>query len=273
MLYYLDNWQSVAPRGSYLPNQPGALGLNENYGRELLELHTLGVDGGYSQKDVIEVARCFTGWTIMPLERGGAFYFNKQMHDRGTKVVLGVTIPAGGGTEDGLKVLDILAHHPSTARFISRKLAIRFVADDPPQSLIDKMAQTFNKTDGDIREVLRTMLSSPEFWSQAAYRAKIKSPFEMVVSAVRALGAEVNSTIMLSYVLTQMGEPLYRKEEPTGYSSANAVWTNSADLLSRINFAQSLAANRIPGIQADLGKWARIYIIISDNSIRFRPPF
>ncbi len=254
MLYYLDNWQSAAPQPSSGPKRPGARGLNENYGRELLELHTLGVDGGYTQHDVIAVARCFTGWTIKTPERGGGFEFNANMHDKGEKVVLGVTIPAGGGMEDGLKVLDILAHHPSTARFISRQLAVRFVADNPPPSLVDKMTRTFLRTDGDIREVLKTMLNSREFWSQDAFQTKIKSPFEMVASAVRALGADVNSAIMASSVLTQMGEPLYRKEEPTGYSSANPAWTNSAALLSRMNFALGLPANRIPGIQVDLAK-------------------
>lgn len=254
MLYYLDNWQSVAPQSSAAPRRFGGRGLNENYGRELMELHTLGVDGGYTQKDVIEVARCFTGWTIRQPERGGVFEFNEQMHDKGEKVVLGVTIPAGGGMDDGLKVLDIVAHHPATARFISKKLAIRFVADNPPESLIGKMARTFTATDGDILQVLKTMLNSREFWSQGAYRAKVKSPFEMVASAVRALNADVNSAIMASYVLTQMGEPLYRKEEPTGYSSANAAWMNSASLLSRMNFALGLAANRVPGIRVDVEK-------------------
>ncbi len=254
MLYYLDNWQSAGPQSAAAGKRPNERGLNENYGRELMELHTLGVDGGYTQKDVIEVARCFTGWTIKHPERGGVFEFNPQMHDKGEKVVLGVTIPAGGGMEDGLKVLDILARHPATARFISRKLAVRFVADNPPQSLIDKMARTFTATDGDIRQVLRTMLKSKEFWSQGAYQSKVKSPFEMIVSAVRALDADVNSAIMASYVLTQMGEPLYRKEEPTGYSSSNAAWMNSAALLSRMNFALGLAANRMPGIRVNLEK-------------------
>jgi uncharacterized protein (DUF1800 family) len=249
MLFYLDNWQSTVPR----PDGRGR-GLNENYGRELLELHTLGVDGGYTQKDVIAVARCFTGWTIQGPQRGGGFEFNDRMHDKGEKVVLGATIPAGGGMEDGLKVLDILAHHPSTARFISRKLAVRFVADNPPQSLIDKMAKTFTRTDGDIREVLKTMLESREFWSEGAWQAKVKSPLEMVAGSLRALDAQVNSAISAAYVLNQMGEPLYRKEEPTGYSSANAAWMNSAALLSRMNFALGLVANRIPGIQVDVAK-------------------
>ncbi len=168
MLFYLDNWQSVGPntpQARRAGNQPRR-GLNENYGRELMELHTLGVEGGYTQKDVTEVARCFTGWTIEQPQRGGKFFFNPRMHDNGEKTVLGVTIPAGGGIEDGEKVLDILAHHPSTAHFISKKLAMRFVADEPPASLVDRMSQTFLKSDGDLREVMRTMLNSKEFWSR-----------------------------------------------------------------------------------------------------------
>src|SRR5579884_1671999 len=167
MLFYLDNWQSVGADAAANARRPAKArrGLNENYARELMELHTLGVDGGYTQKDVTEVARCFTGWTIKAPRQGGGFEYNDRMHDKGEKVVLGVTIPAGGGIEDGEKVLDILAHHPSTARFISKELAQRFVADNPPATLIDRMAQTFVKSDGDLREVMRTMLTSKEFWS------------------------------------------------------------------------------------------------------------
>ncbi len=265
MLFYLDNWQSSAPPATAGPKQARGRGLNENYARELMELHTLGVDGGYTQKDVIEVARCFTGWTIKQPRRGGVFQFNDRMHDKGEKVVLGVRIPAGGGISDGLKVLDILAHHPSTARFISTQLANRFVSDNPPRSLIDKMARTFTRTDGDIRKVLQTMLRSKEFWSEGAWEAKVKSPFEMVAGSIRALDADLDSPIMASYVLTQMGEPLYRKEEPTGYSSANQAWLNSAALLSRMNFALGLATNHIPGIRVDLGKLA---VTSSDDPMR-----
>lgn len=248
MLYYLDNWQSrvADPRRK----RPGR-GLNENYGRELLELHSLGVDGGYTQKDVIEVARCFTGWTIRDPGRGGSFEFNPKMHDAGEKTVLGVRIPAGGGIEDGMKVLDIVAHHPSTARFISRKLAMRFVADDPPASLVNRMARTFLNRDGDIREVLKTMIDSPEFWSAQAYQDKMKSPLEMVASAVRALDADVDFGFALSNQIAQLGEPLYRKLEPTGYSNSGKQWLNSAALLGRMNFAMALASNRIPGVHVD----------------------
>ena len=253
MLFYLDNWESVGAGTQRRPNNPKApvRGLNENYGRELMELHTLGVDGGYTQKDVTEVARCFTGWTIHPPREGGGFFYNDKIHDKGEKIVLGVTIPAGGGKEDGEKVLDILARHPSTARFISRKLAQRFVADDPPPQLIDRMAKTFLKSNGDLRAVLKTMIDSNEFYSEGAYQAKIKSPFEMVVSAVRATGAEVDFAFPLANQIAQLGERLYAKLEPTGYSSANAEWVNSAALLARMNFALQLSQNRIPGARVD----------------------
>jgi uncharacterized protein (DUF1800 family) len=251
MLFYLDNWQSVgpnAPQGRGAGNRQRR-GLNENYGRELMELHTLGVDGGYTQKDVTEVARCFTGWTIQQPQRGGPFTFNARIHDNGEKTVLGVKIPAGGGIEDGEKVLDILAHHPSTAHFISKKLAIRFVADDPPASLVDRMAQTFLKTDGDLREVMRTMLASKEFWSRGAYRSKMKSPLEMVASAVRAVNGDVDFATALGNQVAQLGEPLYRKVEPTGYSNSGKEWLNSAGLVARMNFALQLADNKVPGVK------------------------
>ncbi len=251
MLFYLDNWESVAPATQKAAKGKQVRGLNENYGRELMELHTLGVDGGYTQKDVTEVARCFTGWTIRAPREGGGFYFNEKVHDKEAKVVLGVTIPAGGGKEDGEKVLDILAAHPATAHFISRKLAQRFVADDPPPQLIEKMAKTFLATHGDIRAVLETAFTSKEFFSQGAYHAKVKSPFEMIVSAVRATGANVDFAYALGNRLTQLGEPLYRKLEPTGYSNLGAEWMNSAALLARMNFGMDLAQNRVPGIKVD----------------------
>jgi uncharacterized protein (DUF1800 family) len=241
MLFYLDNFQSVRPDiDANAKNRRVKRGLNENYGRELMELHTLGVNGGYTQHDVTEVARCFTGWTILEPRRGGGFFYDDKLHDKGEKVVLGHVIPAGGGMEDGEKVLDILAAHPSTAKFISTELAQRFVADIPPQTLIDKMSKVFLDTGGDIRQVMKTMLESKEFWSQGAYRAKVKTPFEMVVSSVRALDAnQVGS----------LGEPLYRKQEPTGYSNLNSEWVNSAALLGRMNFAVQLTQNRVPGVK------------------------
>ncbi len=256
MLFYLDNWQSVAPEMIRRPagNRPQR-GLNENYARELMELHTLGVDGGYTQKDVTEVARCFTGWTIRNPQQGGAFFYNDRVHDKGEKTVLGVTIPAGGGKDDAEKVLDILAKHPSTARFISKKLAQRFVADNPPQALIDRMAKTFEKSDGDIREVMKTMIDSKEFFSAGAYRAKVKTPFEMIASAVRATGAQVDYALPLAQQIGQLGEPLYRKIEPTGYSSANAEWISSAALLGRMNFAMSLAQNKVTGVKVDASRF------------------
>jgi uncharacterized protein (DUF1800 family) len=253
MLFYLDNWQSVAPEADRYRKRKR--GLNENYGRELLELHTLGVDGGYTQKDVIEVARCFTGWTIANPRKGSGFEYNDKVHDHGPKMVLGHRIPAGGGMSDGLRVLEILAHHPATAHFISLRLAQRFVADDPPPSLVNRMAATFRKSGGDLRQVMETMLYSGEFWSAGAYHAKVKTPFEMVVSAVRATNADVTSAFLLENELQRLGEPLYRKIEPTGYSSANAEWVSSAALLDRMNFALALARNRVPGVKVNVAAW------------------
>ena len=257
MLFYLDNWQSVGPDAPQARGRKNSRGLNENYGRELLELHTLGVDGGYTQKDVTEAARCFTGWTINQPQRGGSFFFNGRLHDNGEKTVLGVKIPAGGGESDGEKVLDIVARHPSTAHFLSRKLAQRFVADDPPASLVDRMASTFLKTDGDLRAVMQTMLASKEFWSDGAYRSKLKSPFEMVASAVRALNGDVDFAFPLVNQVAQLGQPLYRKQEPTGYSNSSKEWLNSGGLLARMNFALQVADNRVPGVRVDAAKAAK----------------
>lgn len=223
-------------------------GLNENYGRELLELHTLGVDGGYTQQDVIAVARAFTGWTIHDPARVAEFQFNPALHDRKEKVVLGQTIPAGGGESDGLRVIDIVAQHPSTARFISKKLAQRFVADDPPKRLVDRMAATFIKTEGDLRAVLETMFKSREFFSAGSWQAKLKSPLEMVVSAVRVLNADASDTFALARRIADLGQPLYGKSEPTGYSNTGEGWANTAGLLGRINFASAPVEGRVPGV-------------------------
>jgi uncharacterized protein (DUF1800 family) len=276
MLFYLDNWQSVGPnselakygpqrrpaymrRGPFIVPRPQAnnqkaknrpSGLNENYAREIMELHTLGVDGGYTQKDVTELAKVLTGWSIEQPQRGGDFKFNERAHEPGTKYVLGHKISQHGESE-GMEMLDILAHHPSTARFISRKLAMRFVADQPPQSLIDRMADTFIKKDGDIREVLRTMFQAPEFWSADAYRAKVKTPLEFVASAVRASGVEVNNAMPLVQRLNQMGMQLYGMQPPTGYSMKAETWVNSSALVNRMNFALQLGSGRLPGITAD----------------------
>jgi uncharacterized protein (DUF1800 family) len=257
MLFYLDNWQSVGTDSAENanPRKKNRRGLNENYGREIMELHTLGVDGGYTQQDVINMARCLTGWTIANEKKGGGFEYNDKMHDKGQKIVLGHVIPAGRGMEDGIEVLKIVAHHPSTAHFLSLRLAQRFVADDPPPSLVDRMAKTFLESDGDLRKVVETMVSGGEFWSKGAYQTKVKTPFEMVVSAVRATDAQVTSAFLLANTLQQLGEPLYRKLEPTGYSTANAEWVSSASLLARMNFALALANNRVPGIKINQDSW------------------
>src|ERR1043166_7723658 len=311
MLFYLDNFQSVSPdaqlgpRGGLggRPNQQrrglfGGLlgrspagapqqtaqqpqqnqqrqrrGINENYARELMELHTLGVDGGYTQKDVQEVARCFTGWTIfaprgaaaaqamrngpradMLRENAGSFVFNPRAHDDGEKIVLGHKIPAGGGVKDGLMVLDILAHSQATAKFVATKLVRHFVSDTPPAGLVDRVAATFTKSDGDIRETLRAIFFSPEFNSPEAYRAKIKRPFELAVSAIRTLGAETNGGPQLHQWIARMGEPLYGFQTPNGYSDTAESWVNTGGLLERLNFGLALVSNRIPGTRVDLSK-------------------
>jgi len=226
-------------------------GINENYARELMELHTLGVDGGYTQKDVQEVARCFTGWTIDRPFQGGGFVYRPWMHDDGAKTVLGVTIPAGGGINDGLRVLDILSRHPSTARFISKKLCQRFVSDDPPAQLVERVAQVFLKTDGDTREVVRAIVTSPEFNSPAAFRAKVKSPLELAASAIRALDGDTNGAPALHEWMRRMGEPLYQYAFPTGYGENSAKWVNTGVFFNRINFAVALANNQINGTSYD----------------------
>lgn len=274
MLFYLDNWMSATPNmpergalarrmrlGNQMPggNQPNApqrraRGINENYAREIMELHTLGVDGGYTQKDVQEVARCFTGWTLRNPRQGAEFVFVPFMHDDGEKTVLGRKIPAGGGKKDGETVIRILATHPSTAKFISTKLARKFVSDNPPQSLIDKMAKTFQQTEGDIRQVLLAMFNSKEFWAPESFQAKIKTPFEMTVSAVRALGAETNGGPAFHRWIAQMGEGLFLAQPPTGYPDTAEHWVNTGALLARMNFALALTSNRIPGTRVDWQK-------------------
>lgn len=273
MLFYLDNWLSVGPNsdvangasrrghrndrkrsseknGPSKPSKGKQNGLNENYGRELMELHTLGVNGGYTQQDVTEVARVFTGWTLKRPKEGAGFIFEERMHDPGEKIVLGHRIKPNGEKE-GLEVLHILAHHPSTAKFVCGKLATRFVSDNPPSALVDRMAQTFLKKDGDIREVLRTMLRSPEFWSAQAYRAKVKTPLEFAVSALRASGAEVSDTTTVARHLQTLGMPLYGMQPPTGYSMKADAWVNSTALLGRMNFSLALTAGKLSGVQVD----------------------
>ena len=268
MLFYLDNWLSVGPgsaRALGVPEHPGPYwnrypprpnpgkrpsGLNENYGRELLELHTLSVNGGYSQRDVTEVAKVFTGWTIENPAVGGGFKFDPRMHEPGPKFVLGHRIKPKG-EDEGLEVLHRLATSPQTAHFISLKLAERFVSDDPPPALVDRMAKTFLKKKGDIREVLNTLFHSPEFWDDGTYRAKVKTPLEFVASAVRATGAEVEDASPLARQLNNMGMPLYGAQPPTGYSMKAETWVSSSALLNRMNFALALTSGKIKGVKVD----------------------
>jgi uncharacterized protein (DUF1800 family) len=256
MLFYLDNWQSQVPRDDF-PVPPGVRrpGLNENYGRELLELHTIGVNGGYTQEDVIAVARAFSGWTIYDPQKFAEFQFNPAAHDRREKVILGRTLPAMRGEQDGLDVIDILSHHPSTALFISKKLAQRFVADDPPQALVNRMAATFSSTDGDLRAVLQTLFMSPEFLSEGAWQAKMKSPLEIVVSVVRAMNADVTDTFALAQRIADLGEPLYGKLEPTGYSNTGEAWASTAGIMGRINFATAITAGQVAGVNVDISRF------------------
>lgn len=263
MQVYLDNFLSQMEQpapppkydadGNLLP-PPRRPGLNENYARELMELHTLGVDGGYTQNDVREVARCFTGWTVGQ-QPNQLFIFRPRSHDKGEKFVLGKRIAAGGGIEDGLRVLDLLAKHPSTAKFISFKLAQRFVADEPPTSLVERAAEVFTKTDGDIRQVVRAILTSPEFYSTKYYRNKIKSPLELAASAIRATGAATDGASPLVQAVARMGEPLYQCQPPTGYSEDSSRWLSSATLLERMNFAVALVGNRINGTRVEAGRF------------------
>jgi uncharacterized protein (DUF1800 family) len=283
MLFYLDNARSMAdsnrptlhplnqsPRTRIVPFGRGGLGaimgtmratqqmqqqqqrqrpgLNENYGRELLELHTLGVDGGYTQQDVINVARAFTGWTIKPPAQGGGFIFRPQVHDAGDKIVLGHNLAAGRGMEDAEDVLDILAKSPSTAHFISFKLARRFVSDSPSKALVDHAAQVYLRTDGDIREVLRSIITSPEFFSQQAFRSKVKSPFEVVVSAMRALNAAPDATPRTAQVIAYLGQPIFGHQAPNGWPETGESWMNTGAILNRINFGMAAAAGRLPGV-------------------------
>jgi uncharacterized protein (DUF1800 family) len=288
MLFYLDNWESVAPGATPPPGWrlrarpvfgprpmfgPALLdprraptadslrrqaqqripqGINENYGRELLELHTLGVDGGYTQQDVINVARIFTGWSVRQPQQGGDFEFHDWAHDHGAKVVLGVTFAAGHGKDEGLRLLNLLANHPATMHHVSRKLCQRFVNDDPPDGCVDDAVAAWKRSDGDIREVLRAILHSPDFWAPVNLRAKVKSPLEFVVSAARAVGAYPDTTPRLAQVVARLGEPLYLHVAPDGYPEREEAWVNSGALLDRMNVAVALAAGRLPGAVVNL---------------------
>jgi len=308
MLYYLDNFSSsgannnqnrpaarrrlavlqdqmvanpqMAAAAQQVPKARKAQGLNENYAREVMELHTLGVDGGYIQQDVTQAARVLTGWTVAPMGAYGAnarqmggmmtanaglnrvkandniiegdFMFAANRHDKGEKTVLGKHFGPNGGYQEGVDLLEMLAHHPSTAKFITKKIAVRFVSDTPPQTLLDKMAKTFTQKDGDIKEVLITMVTAPEFWSAASVREKTKSPFELVISSVRSLHAQIDQPIQLYNWANKMGQKIYAYQAPTGFPDKGQYWINTGALLSRMNFGLALASERIPGVKIDL---------------------
>jgi uncharacterized protein (DUF1800 family) len=226
-------------------------GLNENYGREVMELHSVGVDAGYTQQDVIQMAECLTGWTIHEPRKDPQFFFDEKIHGEGKKVVMGRTFNYGG-EKDGEEALKMLAAKPATAHFISSELAHHFVSDNPPASLIDRMAKSFTSSNGDIRVVLRTMIYSPEFWSKDAYRSKVKTPFELVASTSRALNAESTITLPLSQWVGRMGEPLYLCQPPTGYSDKAETWVNTGALLNRLNFSLAFAGDKMGGATVDL---------------------
>jgi uncharacterized protein (DUF1800 family) len=288
MLFYLDNWMSVGPNSMQAlgvpmwPNRYGPYrfpprsnpnekrkansGLNENYGRELLELHTLSVSGGYSQRDVTEVAKVFTGWTIEKPFEVGTFHFDPRMHEPGPKFVLGHRIKPKG-EDEGREVLHILATSPQTAHFISLKLAQRFVSDDPPPALVDRMAKTFEKKKGDIREVLSTLFHSPEFWDDHTYRAKVKTPFEFVASAARATGADIEDALPLVRQLNNMGMPLYGAQPPTGYSMKAETWVSSSSLLNRMNFALALTSGKVRGVKVDASQLAGSLPALRDSAM------
>ncbi|MGH9776461.1 MAG: DUF1800 domain-containing protein [Candidatus Acidiferrales bacterium] len=286
MLFYLDNWLSADPDaakrldselamrrqrfntvfGGPLSPRPGTngnpnrvpaqkeeRGLNENYGREVMELHTVGVDGGYTQQDVIEMAKCLTGWTVTTPRRNPEFRFDDRLHTSGPKEVMGHSINYGG-QKDGEEALKMLANHPSTAKFISTELARHFVSDTPPNSLVERMTQSFEQSGGDIRAVLRTMIYSPEFWSRAAFRAKVKTPLELAASTARALNADVSYPVALVQWVSRMGEPLFHCPPPTGFSDKGETWVNTGALLNRLNFALAFASDRMPGSQTHLAE-------------------
>src|SRR5437763_6488879 len=279
MLFYLDNWESVAPgatplvvararrrawisvgaqHAAPLPPARAPKGINENYARELLELHTLGVDGGYEQHDVIEVARIFTGWSIRRPQQGGDFEFHDWAHDTGDKQVLGVEFERGHGMDEGIRLLKLLANHPATMHHVSRQLCQRFVNDDPPDGCVDDAVAAWQRTHGDIREVLRAIFHGPDFWAAASVRAKVKTPLEFVVSAARAVAADPDTTPRLAQVVARLGEPLYLHVAPDGYPEKEDAWVNSGALLDRMNAAVALAAGRLPGAVATLDSVAPV---------------
>jgi len=270
MLFYLDNWLSAAPRAAPADGPLMRLarkrrnGLNENYARELMELHTLGVDGGYTQQDVTEVARAFTGWTLFRPRKRPEFVFASRIHDDGAKLVLGERIPAGGGIDDGMRVLHLLARHPSTARFISLELCQRFVADDPPPALVERARRRFLDTGGDIEAVLETILTAPEFYSEAAYRSKMKAPIELVASALRAFDADTDAGLPLLFFIGRMGQPMFQYQAPTGFPDRATTWIDPADLLVRMKFAAALATGRIAGTTVDANRIDHVVGVADD---------
>ena len=290
MLFYLDNWLSADPAAFQRMQQEAAMrhpryqgafadgaaptpgtfpgptgvsqsnrpqpkkqdrGLNENYGREVMELHTVGVDAGYTQRDVIQMAECLTGWTVHEPRKDPEFFFDDRIHAQGKKVVMGRMF-SDGGMKDGEEALKMLANHPSTAKFISTELARHFVSDNPPQSLIDRMAKNYEATEGDIRSVMKTMIYSPEFWSKDAFRSKVKTPFELVASTARVLDADVPVSLPLVQWVGRMGEPLFQCQPPTGYSDKAETWVNTGALLNRLNFALAFSSDRMAGAQVNL---------------------
>lgn len=277
MMVYLDNAQSIMPgaepprpgrarrRAAAMPAVPQRrpTGLNENYARELMELHTLGVDGGYTQKDVTEVARILTGWSVARPAQGSGFVFNGWAHDQGAKTVLGVEFPAGGSEDEGRRLLRMLAAHPSTAHYITGKLCARLVSDTPPDGCVDLAVAAWKRSGGEIREVLRVILHSPDFWAPANRAAKVKSPLEFVVSAVRVVGGVPDSTPRLAGAVGRLGQPIYQHVAPNGYPEHEEDWVNSGALLNRMNVAMMLAANRLPGVSVDLD---RILPVTSDHA-------
>ena len=273
MLFYLDNWLSSSPDNALNRPRNGnaairKAGINENYARELMELHTLGVDGGYAQKDVGEVARCFTGWTIRQPRGRPEFLFDSRMHDRGTKTVLGTTIASGGGVEDGIKVIDLLAGHPSTARFITTKLVRRFMRDDPPPALVARIADVFRDSGGDLKQTLRAIFAAPEFFAPETVGAKIKKPIEFVASALRAAGGETDGAPPIVRHLIAMGEPLFLSVPPTGFPDVAATWTSPDMLLARINFAIDLTANHIRGTRIQAGEMTALTLAAPEFQVR-----
>ena len=287
MLYYLDNFQSVVDslhptlaewqieqrRMAHPPLGDTSLvhavkrrrtGVNENYARELMELHTLGVDGGYTQHDVQEVARCLTGWGIDNYAFGGTFAFQSGQHDAGEKIVLGVRIPGGRGIEDGEQVLDLLARHPSTAHFIAKKLVVHFVSDSAPPALVERAAQTYLRTDGDIREVVRTIITSPEFNSRDAYRAKVKTPFELVASILRTMNAPPDTTAQGVQLVARLGQPMFGRATPEGWPDQGAAWMNTGALLNRVNLGSQVGANQLSGVT--IAKWKPTPALLEMNS-------